>query len=89
MGHSCFASILNQFPLMLKNPAPLTSSRKPPRVLPISYDLPLYGPSTCLVHVSPQALNYCAVPKGPPGWVMRPTLERCGRACSPLALCLL
>lgn len=68
---------------MLKNPAPLTSSRKPPRVLPISYDLPLYGPSTCLVHVSPEALNYCAVPKGPPGWVMRPTLERRGRACSP------
>lgn len=66
IGCSCFASILNQLPLMLKDPAPLTSSRKPPRDLPISYDLPIHGPSLCLVGVSPQALTYCAVSR----WVL-------------------
>lgn len=72
MGCSCFASILNQFHSMLKDPAPLTSSRKPSRDLPIGYDLLLHGLPICLVRVSPQALNYFAV-----------TPERHGRALQP------
>lgn len=58
MGCSCFVSILNQFPLMLKDSAPRTSSRKAPRDFPVSHDLPLQELPICLVGIS---LNYFAV----------------------------
>lgn len=57
MGCSCFASILNQFPLKLKDPAPLSSSRKPSRDLPVSYNLSLHGLPICLLHASFQAIS--------------------------------
>lgn len=43
MGRPCFACILNHYPLVLKGPVSLTSSRKSARNPLVSYDLHLLG----------------------------------------------